>query len=137
MLYNLATNSYTTIDDPLGVNTGTNLNSSASGINDEGQIVGYYTDSSGVIPESLPIQIRRLAKPTQLALLGMTLHLVTAPCFSMEAFCNTRPSVPGMAMIRSMGGSNNTVNLGNGTDVVNAGDNETINLATEAIRLLR
>jgi probable HAF family extracellular repeat protein len=33
---------YTTLDDPLGVTT------SLTGINDSGQIVGYYTDGSGI-----------------------------------------------------------------------------------------
>ena len=42
-VYDIATNTYTTVDDPKGNGTMTVLN----GVNDQGQMVGFYQDASG------------------------------------------------------------------------------------------
>jgi hypothetical protein len=81
LLFNLSTNNWQTISDPLAsaLNNGFNVNgTTVNGINDEGQLVGFYGDGTNVngflanpVPEPAPLGLMALGA----ALLGATRSL--------------------------------------------------------------
>lgn len=68
LIYDILTNSWTTLDDPSGIGT-TTLN----GINDRGQVVGFFVDASDNTNGFLANPTASVPEPATLALLGIGL----------------------------------------------------------------